>query len=124
MKHIKLFETFNEVPDSMRDLFGLTAKLEVYEFWGEWAYVIEGPTESEEEARIIGDKISDIFQDREGYYYAEPGDVYYDDTDKGDIDDFMEDVVEKQMNAEKEALAKIGWEIYWEPRGDESEEEV
>ena len=117
MKHIKLFESFNDVPDSMRDLFGLKSKFDVYDYWGEWAYVLEGPCEHEDEAKVIGDKIGETFRDKEDDYYSE-------NNDDQDLQEFLESVIKDSLQQEETELTKMGWELYWEPRGDESEEEV
>ena len=116
MRHIKIYEAFqDEVPASMRDLFGLTTKFVI---WNEreWRYVMEGPTEYEEEARQLGnvirefiDKQIDLWKKKEAE--RDPSfssDEYIDDFE------YVDDFIENGMPEEQQALANIGWEIRFE----------
>lgn len=53
MKHIKIFEEYNEVPDIARDLLGLSKTFKIYDIFGDTGITISGPLEEEEMAKAL-----------------------------------------------------------------------
>lgn len=53
MKHIKVFEAYNDVSDIARDLFGLEKTFIIYDSLGDTGIRITGPLEEEDRASAI-----------------------------------------------------------------------
>jgi hypothetical protein len=112
MKHIKLFEAFqDENPTDIQGLSGMTAKMVIYDSSYDWQYIIEGPIEHEDRAKEIGMEMHDHLVEEADYYFRA---IRKEDDDEAEntitFEEYMKDVID-YMDNEKEELAKIGWTI-------------
>ena len=99
VRHIKLYEYFtDEIDASTRDIFGLTSSISISKNW-----IVEGPSENEEAARVIAD---DIIRKVNQLPMASV-------RDWSGWDDHLEYQFKSSMQEEQAALARIGWEIKW-----------
>ena len=119
MKHIKIYEAFqDEVPASMRDLFGLTGKIVVKNtlMWAMGKWIMEGPIEHKKEAKKIRKRIEDAIWDAK----VEWEELEDNDESDGDEFEYQQDKIETGIPEEQAALAQIGWRIYWEEENSEN----
>jgi hypothetical protein len=98
MRHIKIYEAFqDEVPASMRDLFGLTSSMKIQDGKGGW-FTWSGPSELYEKASEIAVRISARLADE------------IDKLIKGDLGYQKNmDIAIKELEPEFAAMAQIGY---------------
>jgi hypothetical protein len=107
MRHIHLFEDFNNVPDEMRDLFGLTAEVEIANYDDEWSYVMIGPSEHQAEAERAAEKIRPHIIQRYQDWFVN------DAAEDTDINDYIDDYVFNHIP--KSLYEPIGYHIVRKP---------
>jgi len=97
MRHIQLYEAFQDgVGASAREIFGLTSSIEIEKDW-----VIEGPSEWEEEATSIA---NDMINKINAYPMAA--------SKRTSVwDSYLDHALHNWMPDEQAALAQIGWKI-------------
>jgi len=118
MRHIKIYEEYkDEVPASMRDLFGLTGKIVVKNtlMWEMGKWIMEGPIEHKKEAKEISKRIEDAIWDAKVEWEK------LDANEESECDEFeyQQEKIETGIPEEQAALARIGWKIYWEEEDSE-----
>jgi len=119
MRHIKIYEAFqDEIPASMRDLFGLTGRLVVPNqlMWEMGKWIMEGPIEHKKEAKEIRKRIEDVIWDAK----TEWEELDSNGGSESDEFEYQRNKIETGMPEEQAALAQIGWTIYWEEENSEN----
>ena len=97
MKHLHIYENFKDhVGSYTRDLFGLTASIEIEKDW-----IIEGPSEHEEAATSIANGMIEKIN-------AYPMAV---SKHTSIWDSYLDYALKNWMSDELAALAQIGWEL-------------
>jgi hypothetical protein len=99
MKHIKIFEEYNEVPDIARDLLGLNKTFKIYDIFGDTGITISGPLEEEEMAQVIIKMIHSGILAIAGQHGRNP------------VDDFWISLVNDLVEKYQPELSKIGYHV-------------
>ena len=105
MRHIRLYEDFNDVPDATRDLFGLTSTIQIDNTMGGW-FTWHGPSELYDQASDIAFRISARL-DREVIEYM----VTHDDSESHIEYEKAMAIVRKDLEPEFKAMAEIGYKL-------------
>ena len=108
MKHIRIYESFEDHLDpSTRDIFGLTAEVEIANYNDEWVYVMTGPIEHEGEAEEAAGRMRPYIVERYQDWYTE------DDAEDTELNDYLDDYVFNHIP--KSLYEPIGYKITRKP---------
>jgi hypothetical protein len=108
MKHIRLYENFNAVPDEMRDLFGLTSTIQIDNTMGGW-FTWHGPSELYDQASDIAFSISTRLDSEVAKYIAAHNPD--DEQESHHEYEYAMNVVIKDLEPEFKAMAEIGYKL-------------
>ena len=107
MRHIRLYEDFNDVPDEMRDLFGLTSNIPLGH-----GFTITGPTEHEQAIQPIVDDLRQYIDGEEAVYSeaARSGMM------RTKRHEFLEYALSTDRTKELQELEELGYTLSVKPR--------
>ena len=107
MRHIKIYEEYkDEVPASMRDLFGLTSSIKIDNTMGGW-FTWNGPSELYDQASEIAFRISARLESEVAKYIAAHNP---DDEQESHVEyENAMNIVIEDLDPEFEAMSQIGY---------------